>query len=506
MDLHTWRRSLAALTAPGGWIGTHDLVADLAREALDEVDSQGFIGHWFEAQAAEDGRHAKPDAAYRASGLRDAALRLAVVRGLMRHAASGADSMAKLVQRVLRAAMEAPTGLRARSVDSPSGAYQPADFARSQAAATFFECLVRPKLHDLDSAFGTDLADLAPQRYDSGAEQSIEAWGRVWTLSAALIPISWVKAQGCADVRSVARALWAGRDPLGRGLPAFYVRGGTLPTSGRLPDGHERLQVHAELRLRPMLAQLIEGRDEWRALPPDAWCAIHIPLKAIDYVTTMIGTIQRVHYRGRGVFQLYLAVLADALLGEDVDADIRAARLPGTALAAGGRSSIGPAHEAALRQFERDNSTQAPPPMASRSLRSASAPAPGVSDTSNAELRSTWVVRLRHRPQVASGRRWQELGILDLGPHFEALAGGVDWLCVASASARRTVLPITVEHEKPDDPDGSGSSVCLILDTLDEHEVPELDTLRLVLRRDLGATLAVRTCGGWTFVVLEFHV
>lgn len=510
MRLNSWSHSLDWLNSPNGWMLGNDVSTQLARDAINELAERRWIGHWFAAEPQANGKPGKPEAAYRAAELRDVILRLAVVRGLMHQAARGVGDVDSLVQVIVPNVMESCTGLRASSTADATGPYRPADFARSAAALEFFEGVVSPRLKTLDAEFGTSLQSLALRSFTADSPESLEHWGRLWTLGTALIPLSWARARGCTVARDLAHAFWCGRDPAGGVLPRFYVRAGTLPTGSQLPGVDGRVSVHAELRMRPTLAQVIEGRPEWWDLPSDATCAIHVPLKAIDYVTSMVEAEQRVHYRGRNVLQLYLAVLADALLGGDVDRDTPLQLPVSTSRHSVQRpsSALDSPPERALRRLEKAGRPTGPA-HPRRIVRQPPAPANAqrpwnLPFTSHSVALD--IAQLHLRPANASdSQHWQVFGTLDAWSPFDAEIEGIDWLFVARSGHHRVTLPVFLQISDSDDAHSATNAASLVLEASGTADWPTASWLRQACARNDGVRLACERVGRWAFVVVEFH-
>jgi len=105
--------------------------------------------------------------------------------------------------------------------------------------------------------------------------------------------------------------------PRGSQLPNLHVRCPPLPTSKKViaHPARERgyVQIHADLRTRPLLAQVLEcDQDRWQQ-PEDVPVSLHIPMAALNYVAEEHANGPSVFYRGRNILQIYLVVLADCL-------------------------------------------------------------------------------------------------------------------------------------------------------------------------------------------------
>lgn len=263
----------------------------------------------------------KPEAAREAQQRRDAAIRVALaieLQDCVRRHPAGPRPVHDLARALVDSAFTAPTGLRPRSTTKSQG-----DFAHDPGAPLFFETRVASCLHALDKLWGVDLVERAGAPYDIADPDSIERWGRTWTACAALQPLRWAIAQGCASLEAVACVFMAHRQSKSEGLPGFRLVGGVLPTARhflrhptRLIDSTGKsawVKVRAELKTSAFLAQILECEPwRWRE-SADAVQSLHIPLAALDDVPGSRSGGHTAHYRGRDILQIYLVVLTQCL-------------------------------------------------------------------------------------------------------------------------------------------------------------------------------------------------
>lgn len=470
-----WSDALRLLPELGQRTNAGDDRERHVQAAITRIAEGGWIAHHIPAAVDASGRAVKPIAAREAQEQRDAMLRLAAIRALAetRGQLDDQNAIDSLVQHVVAAAFAATRfGLWPRAGNSIAGPYRQADFAGSGAAAGFFDGHLRHSLARLACNLEPSLyADLLPhtvRAFDAADDASLLNWVRLWTCAAALAPLDWARSRQCRSTLDIARALWHAVGPEGIALPRVWMRCGPLPTQPVRDREGRRLHVHLELRTRSWLAQLIEGRTEWRDAPEDMPCAIAMSLKAIDYVSRMVGVEQQVEYLSRNVFQIHLAVLTEMLLPVPSASLARsrpwqpalAQKLPGTAAVADQVAAVAtvaalsPLQLEGLRRIGSERGARDRTAGVAAPSRERRAPqrrlAPAVPETDRvAPLGWTWLDAAALAIESSggdNGSSWVTLGLLSLAPAIDDDIAWLELTFTVRTDDLQRVVPVLLEE------------------------------------------------------------
>lgn len=314
MNVEPWQTTLAALTAPDGWLADTSLriVTDDAGEVLSGLAAGRHPPSHLEAEPhpIKRDRTRKPNAATELQWKRNAALVVTIAHELMR-----LPALETLVSPNVPWTDQLGAVLVATALDSSTGVWPgnggKPPFAGDGRAEKFFHLWLRKGLEARETSQPALLAHIADRPY---GPESIQCWAQAWTADCLLTFLHWATSCHCASAEAFVQHLARNARPYLTGHSGFSPDTGPLPTKGRLPPekgkmAGEPLRLHLELRVSTLVAQIIDGNEARLGAAADAPTTVAISMKALDERRRGSNTF----WCGREVRQLYLALLAETL-------------------------------------------------------------------------------------------------------------------------------------------------------------------------------------------------